>query len=226
MKLIQIIKNKYMPIILALISIFLLMGVFKYINYLFKNGYFVECFDSNIALYKDTGSPSTTHTVDIPLTSTYSCKNFCAPATARCSITGEQCMADIDCRGCNPYGPVIAKSQSTANVPGDNDAGKLTWGVTPTYSTLTTDIGTQAKLFSSNKNNLNNNSSNSSNSKPPQASFGVNTWIQAFNGGQQLFDDRYKPAGLQFMPKYEKTHSTTGLFVDDGPLASNSYLNV
>ena len=214
----KLIKNKYTPIILALISIFLLMGVFKYIHYLFKNGYFVECFDSNIALYKDTGSPSTNHTVDLPLTSTYSCKNFCAPATARCAITGEQCMADIDCRGCNPYGPVIAQSQSTENVPGDNDAGKLTWGVTPTYSTLTTDIGTQAKLFSSNKRDLN--------SKPPQASFGVNTWINAFNGGQQLFDERYKPAGLQFMPKYEKTYTTTGLFVDDGPLASNAYLNV
>jgi hypothetical protein len=212
----KLIKNKYTVIILALISFFLLMGVFKYINYLFKNGYFVECFDSNIALYQDTGSPTTSHTVDLPLTSTYSCKNFCAPATARCAITGEQCMADIDCRGCNPYGPYI-KPQSTANVPGENDAGKLTWGVTPTYSTLTTDIGTQAKLFSSNKGELN--------SKPPQASFGVNTWINAFNGGQKLFDDRYKPAGLKFMPNYDDRYTTTGLFVDQGPLASNAYLN-
>ena len=212
----KLIKNKYTIIILALISIFLIVGIFKYIHYLFKNGYFIECFDSNIALYQDTGSPSTTHTVDLPLTSTYSCKNFCAPGTARCAITGEQCMADIDCRGCNPYGSYI-KPKSTANVPGQNDAGKLTWGVTPTYSTLTTDIGTQAKLFSSNKSNLN--------SKPPQGSFGVNTWINAFNGGQELFDERYKPAGLQFMPNYDKRYTTTGLFVDQGPLASNAYLN-
>ena len=211
-------KNKYTPIILALICVILLIGVFKYIHYLVKNGFIVECFDSNIALYKDTGSPTTNHTVDMPLTSRYSCSNFCAPATARCAITGEQCMADIDCRGCNPYGPVIAKSQSTANVPGENDAGKLTWGVTPTYSTLTTDMGTQAKLFSSNKKPLDD--------KPLEANFGVNTWISAFNGGQQLFDQRYKPAGLKFMPNYGKQYSVTGQFIDDGPYASNAYLDV
>ena len=210
----NLLKNKYTLIILAFLSIIILIGMFNYINFLVRNGYIVECFDSNIALYKDTGSPSTNHTVDLPLTTTYSCKNFCAPATARCAITGEQCMADIDCRGCNPYGPYI-KPQSTANVPGQNDAGKLTWGVTPTYSTLTTDIGTQAKLFTSNKEKLD---------KPPQASFGVNTWITAFNGGQKLFDDRYKPAGLKFMPNYDERYTTTGTFLDDGPLASNAYL--
>jgi hypothetical protein len=210
----KLIKKQYITIILALISIVLLILIFNYIKYLITNGYYVECFDSNIALYKDTGSPTTNHTVDLPLTTTYSCKNFCAPATARCAITGEQCMADIDCPGCNPYGPTL-KPQSTINIPGNNDAGKLTWGVTPTYSTLTTDIGTQAKLFASNKTKLD---------RPPQASFGVNTWITAFNGGQTLFDERYKPAGLKFMPNYNKRYTTTGLFIDDGPLASNAYL--
>jgi hypothetical protein len=139
--------------------------------------------------------------------------NFCAPATARCAITGEQCMADIDCRGCNPYGP--SYTFSTASVPGDNDAGKLTVGQTPTYSILTTDIGTQAKLFVSNKKKL---------EKPAMANFGVNTWISAFDGGQKLFDSKYKPSGLQFMPDYEKRYSLTGQFIDDGPLASNAYL--
>ena len=66
----KLIKNKYTTIILALISIILLIGIFNYINYLVKNRFYVECFDSNIALYKDTGSPSTTHTVDLPLTTT------------------------------------------------------------------------------------------------------------------------------------------------------------
>jgi len=210
----QLNKNKYTRVILALISVLLLIGVFYYINYLFKNNYVRECFDSNVSLYRDTGSPTTSHTVDLPLTSTYSCQNFCAPATARCAITGEQCMADIDCRGCNPYGPTF--SQSTAHVPGQNDAGKLTFNKTPTYSTLTTDIGTQAKLFTSNKKKLD---------KPAQASFGVNTWISSFNGGQKLFDERYQPAGLQYMPSYDKRYSATGQFVDDGPLASNAYLN-
>lgn len=211
----KLIKNKYATIILALISTILLIGIFNYINYLVKNRYYVECFDSNIALYKDTGSPSTTHTVDLPLNTRYSCKNFCAPATARCAITGEQCMADIDCRGCNPYGPNMKPQQSSANVPGENDAGKLTWGVTPTYSTLTTDIGTQAKLFASNEDKL---------EAAPQANFGVNTWSSAFNEGQQLFDERYRPAGLKNMPKYDKRYTVTGQFMDDGPLASNAYL--
>jgi hypothetical protein len=210
----KLIKNKYATIILALISTFLLIGVFNYIHYLVKNRYYVECFDSNIALYKDVGSPSTTHTVDLPLNTTYSCKNFCAPATARCAITGQQCMADIDCCGCNPHGSDI-KPKSTPDVPGENDAGKLTWGVTPTYSTLTTDIGTQAKLFTSNKDKLD---------PPPQASFGVNTWSKAFNNGEKLFDKRYKPAGLKNMPNYDKRYSATGKFKDDGPLASNAYL--
>jgi hypothetical protein len=209
----KLIKN-YLVYFLALITIILLFAVFNYSDYLYKNGYYVECFDTNAAIFKDTGSPTTTHTVDLPLTTTYSCKNFCGP-TARCAITGQQCTADIDCPGCNPYGPTV-KEPSTACVPGNNDAGKLTIGVTPTYSSLTTDMGTQAKLFVSNKNKLD---------KPAMANFGVNTWITAFNGGQQLFDERYKPAGLQFMPSYDKRYTATGQFIDDGPLASNSYLH-
>lgn len=209
-------KKQYVTIILAFLSLFLLLWIFKYIHYLVYNGYYVECFESNIALYKDTGSPTTTHTVDLPLTTTQSCKNFCAPATARCAITGEQCMADIDCRGCNPYTKdTRVSTRVTKNVPGQNDAGKLTWGVTPTYSTLTTDIGTQAKLFTSHQKKLD---------KPFQANFGVNTWISDFKGGEELFDERYKPAGLQFMPKYDKRYSVTGDFMDEGPLASNAYL--
>ena len=205
--------KKYSVFFLALITIILLFAIFNYSDYLYKNGYYVECFDTNSSIYKDTGSPTTTHTVDLPLTTTYSCKNFCGP-TSRCAITGQQCSTDIDCPGCNPYGPNL-KEPNTVCVPGNNDAGKLTIGVTPTYSSLTTDIGTQAKLFVSNKDKLD---------KPAMANFGVNTWITEFNGGQQLFDERYKPAGLQFMPKYDKRYSVTGQFIEDGPLASNSYL--
>jgi hypothetical protein len=195
------------------LTIVLLIAINYYINYLTKNDYIIECFDPNIAIYRDTGSPSTNHTVDLPLTTTYSCKNFCGPP-ARCAITGQQCTADIDCPGCNPYGPdnkpIISKP-----VPGNNDAGKLTWGVTPTYSTLTTDIGTRAKLVESNKKF----------NKPAQPNFGVNTWITAFNGGQELFDEKYKPAGLEFMPTYENRYSLSGEFIDEGPLASNAYLH-
>ena len=215
--------NQFYYICLVSFTLILLVAVFKYINYLTSWGYIVECFDSNLAIYRDTGSPSTNHTVNIPLTTTFGCKNFCGPP-ARCAITGEQCMADIDCRGCNPYGPDF-KPPSTKNVPGNNEAGKLTWGVTPTYSDLTTDMGTQAKLFSDNRMNAPNNPNKPNLSKPVQANFGMNTWITSFNGGQQLFDERYKPAGLQYMPNYDKRYTLTGEFVDDGPLPSNAYLH-
>jgi|UniRef100_A0A6C0DGF1 hypothetical protein len=207
-------KNNYHVIFLAILSIIICIFIYRYINFLFIQKYIIECFNSNEAIYVDTGSPTTTHTVNLPLTTTYSCKNFCGP-TARCAITGEQCMADIDCPGCNPYGPDF-KPQKTACIPGDNDAGKLTLGVTPTYSTLTTDIGTRSKLFTTNKKKL---------SKPDQPNFGINTWIKGFNGGQQLFDEKYRPAGLQFMPNYDKRYSLSGEFIEDGPLASNAYLH-
>ena len=215
--------NQFYYICLVSFTLILLVAVFKYINYLTSWGYIVECFDSNLAIYRDTGSPKTNHTVNIPLTTTFGCKNFCGPP-ARCAITGEQCMADIDCRGCNPYGPDF-KPPSTKNVPGNNEAGKMTWGVTPTYSDLTTDMGTQAKLFSDNRMNASNNPNKPNLSKPVQANFGMNTWITSFNGGQQLFDERYKPAGLQYMPNYDKRYTLTGEFVDDGPLPSNAYLH-
>jgi hypothetical protein len=205
-------KNQFIIFLFAILSIILLFWIFSYINFLTNNKYIVECFDTLTQIYKDIGTPDTNHNVDLPLTTTYSCGNFCGPPS-RCSITGQQCMSDIDCPGCNPYQPPL-KSISTACVPGNNDAGKLTGGYTPTYSSLTTDIGTQARIYSYNKFK-----------KPAMANFGVNTWITAYNNSMIEFDKRYKPSGLTFMPDYRKRYTLTGEFIDDGPLASNSYLS-
>jgi hypothetical protein len=191
-------KNKYI-MLSFIVSFILFIIIFKWIDYLANNKY-VEYFTSG----------KTSHTVDLPLTTTYSCKNFCGPAS-RCAITGQQCFADIDCPGCQPYTPPLSKS--TECVPGENDSGKLTVGVTPQYSELTTDIGTQSKIIT---NNLF--------SKPPMANFGVNTWKSSFNTGTQLFNKRYKPSELQYMPNYSKRYSLTGEFIEDGPIASNAYL--
>ena len=49
-------------------------------------------------------------------------------------------------------------------------------------------------------------------------------WIDKFNESRQLFDERYKPAGLENMPSYPNRSSTTGQFIDEGPLAANAYL--
>jgi hypothetical protein len=194
--------NKKNNIIIALIALALLIFIYWWIDYLVQHKFIVECY-TNGDFFK------TNHTVNLPLNTTYSCSNFCGP-TARCSITGQQCTADIDCPGCQPFVPPLSKTSTY--IHGENDAGKLTVGETPTFSTLTTDIGTQAKLFTSNKFE-----------KPPQANLGINTWRNKFNISQKLYNNRYECKSYPFKSKYPKRYSDTGLFIQEGPLASNSY---
>lgn len=160
--------------------------------------------------YRDTNR---NYTVDLPLTTTTSCSNFCAPATASCAITGEQCTSDMDCYGCEE--PPKQKAPYTPSVHAYNDAGKLTEGVTPTFSVLTTDIGTRAFQIKSD------------NSPPPTYQKGTNTWIDAFDEGQALYEKRYNPQFevITSLPKYPSTPTLTGEFVTTGPLASNADLS-
>jgi hypothetical protein len=197
-------QNKYV-IFLSIISLILFIFVYNLINYLVVNDFIVECFSSIII----PESNNTSHTVNLPLNTTYNCKNFCGP-TSRCAITGQQCFTDIDCPGCQPYVPPLSSNSNC--IPGDNDAGKLTVSQTPQYSTLTTDIGTRAKLITPNKF-----------SQPAMANYGVNTWRAAYDESNKLFNERYKPNQLQYMPNYDKRYSLTGEFIDDGPLPSNAY---
>ena len=185
----------------ATLSVILLICVFRQIDFLAVNKYIVECFQNQMP-----ESSNTSHTVNMPLNTTYSCKNFCGP-TSRCSITGQQCFADIDCPGCQPYSPPLKKLPY--NIPGDDDAGKLTLGQTPQYSPLTTGYGTKERVI--NKNN-----------KPAMPNFGINTWLTNFNEERKLFEKRYTPSGLQFMPNYPERYDMLGEFIDDGPLASNA----
>ena len=123
-------------------------------------------------------------------------------------------MADIDCPGCQPFVPPLPPTKD--NVPGNNNAGKLTAGMTPSYSSLTTDIGTQAKLYGNREYQF---------ESAPRANFGTNVWRSAFNQERNLFDKRYKPRGLPNTPEYSKRYSITGEFMDEGPLSSNSYFS-
>ena len=199
-------KKQYYIIFLAFVSLILLFLIFKWMDYLAKNDYIIECFG-----LRDTGSPDTSHTVNLPLTTTYSCKNFCGPPS-RCSGTGHQCTSDIDCPGCQPYVPPLSNSNKT--IPGNNDAGKLTFNSTPRYSSLTTDIGTQARLFTPHKF-----------AKPAAPNFGINSWRSSFNQDEQLFNAKYKPPPLENMPTYQKRYSLSGEFIDEGPIPSNAYLS-
>jgi hypothetical protein len=196
-------KLNFISIFLPLLALILLYIIFKMIHYLVKQNYIVECFtDGPIQ-----NTSNITHTVDLPLTTKTSCRNFCGP-NARCAITGQQCFADIDCPGCQPYSPPLPKTPDC--IPGNNDAGKLTVGVTPSYSPLTSGYGTRERIITDDLY-----------SKAPQANFGVDTWSDSYKESKKLFDARYKPNQLQFMPNYPEMYTLTGMFSGDGPLPSN-----
>jgi hypothetical protein len=235
-------KKQYYIIFLAFISLILFNLTFFWINYLVENQYILEGFEENNNNSSNNSTTSntsnnnietvcipknrikeqdgenyvlesslTSHTVNMPLTTKYSCNNFCGPPS-RCSITGDQCTSDVDCPGCLPYEP--KKTKDSVNIPGDNDAGKLTFNTTPTYSSLTTDIGTRAKLVTNDKF-----------AKPAMPDFGVDTWKSSFDKDTKEFNNVYKPNKLENMPNYKNRYSLSGEFIDEGPLPSNAYLS-
>jgi len=196
-----------MPLIYILTSLVLFILILLWINYLTENNYIVECFTNNVM----PESSKTSHTVNLPLTTTYSCKNFCGP-TARCSMTSQQCLSDSDCPGCQPT-TTKTNSSSNKSVPAANDAGKLTVGVAPQYSPLTSGYGTQELVITKDLYQ-----------KPPSPSFGVDIWTKDFNESKNLFDKRYKPPQLPYMPDYPQRYSLSGEFIEDGPFPSNAPL--
>lgn len=183
--------------ILALIALSLLVFVNYYINFLAQND-FVSC-----EKCKEAFTSGNTQSVDMPLNVTTSCSNFCAPGTARCAITGQQCFSDLDCPGCQAK--INSKSTFTPKVPAANDSGKLTTGMPLLYSSLTYGYGTRDYSQVSNK-------------KAAQASWGKNTWRDQFNAENTMYQDRYSLPGDV---NYRKTETTTGLFDLVGPLPSN-----
>jgi hypothetical protein len=208
-KLMNLLYNK--TYFYAILSIILFSILFGWINFLSRNDflYYVQENYSNIGPIQERNDGSTSHSIDQPLTTKSSCSNFCGP-TSRCSITGTQCFVDTDCGGCTPNSSFKSKELSE-NVPGNNESGKLTWGMSPQYSSLTTNILV-----------LNSTVLNDSNEKPAQPNFGPNAWMGPATEAQQLFDERYKPPNnLQFMPQYEKRYEMLGDFMTDGPLPSN-----
>jgi hypothetical protein len=164
-----------------------------------------------LVYYKVKENFTNNNNVNLPFDTTISCLNKCAPGNNSCYITGEQCIRDGDCYGCEMLDQPPVKEHST--VIGDNDAGKLTDNITPNYSTLTTDIGTKAGIY--NHSQLN--------KPPPQYNKGLNTWRKVFDEGKLLFDKRYNPSiiidGLE--PNYEEMPTLSGEFSVIGPKPSN-----
>jgi hypothetical protein len=193
-------------IMFALISILLFIGINKWMHLLLTKEYVVECLTNP--------DQAETHTVNLPINTTYSCKNMCGPY-GKCSITGERCLSDIDCFGCQPSTSELSNTfLKTNNVEGDNDAGKYSY-LTPNYSELTTDAGTRAKLIEP----------SDKFTPPPAYNTGVNMWRAQFDQGESIFDEVYKPPdNLANMPSYPPRYSLSGQFMENGPLASNAYL--
>lgn len=194
--------NKINIFIIAFATLIFICSVFYWGDYRRQK----EGFANVLKLH--TESADTTHTVNLPINTTTSCKNICGPP-GRCLITGEQCVSDIDCYGCTP--PPNKKIQQTLKeeVPGYNDSGKLTQGVTPTFSVLTTDIGTQSTIINPD-------------AQVPQYFLGIDQWKNKFELGENEFNEKYYPTGdLGFMQKYPIRPTLSGQFKEVGPLASN-----
>jgi len=218
-------NTSIMFFILALVALTILyfaLSTFKgtaFKGTAFKGTAFKEAFDS--AITRDRGTPDTSHTVDMPLTTTTSCTNFCGPQS-QCAATRDQCTSDVDCPGCQP----VLKSDETwtKDVRGQNDAGKLGY-FAPQYSTLTTDIGTQAAFYYP----ASRIGAGSKTAKVATAQL-EGGLTPAGKEGQRLFNKKSaylrKQGRWKYEPKYPPRDSTTGLFVnEDGPLAANAYLS-
>ena len=161
--------------------------------------------------YTDLGLPGTSHTVNLPINTTFECENKCMPP-ARCSITGQQCSSDIDCCGCNPNSKKIQKLLEEGVDLNDinNEVGsidkfvegifpkKLSEGFTQknringfTKDQLSSAYGNDAKnkvtdldLFTKESELF---------SKPPQYYLGEDMWSKSFYEGAKLFNDAHDP---------------------------------
>lgn len=177
--------------------------------YLLQRNNPTEPFSSSSTSTSSINNSPANQPVDMPFTSATTCSNFCGP-TATCSVTGEQCSSDLDCSGCSST-PNTDASNNTTFVVGANDAGKLTMGVTPTYSSLTSGYGTREKIITDHMYQ-----------KPPQASFGANMWKPTFTLGEKLFKNRYNQDNNNNQtPNYPYMYSITGEFTGNGPMPAN-----
>ena len=202
---------KYIVMIIFIVLFLYIINSGANINSRAKEG-----FDPNALVTYDSNSPKNSHNVDV-VNNPYSCSNFCGPK-ATCIKTGEQCTSDVDCQGCQPPITAPPKYLTNTEVKPLDDAGKLTWGQTPQYSSLTSDIGSRATYAKP----------GSLNEEIVRPYEGYDKWTKSFNYGLELADKKliyqYSPEPEEYrsMPIYPVTRSATGMFYDTGPTASNA----
>jgi hypothetical protein len=199
---------------ILLMFIYLAVGWIIYTT-LFK---FKEGFNPNTLLTYDSDSPKNSHNVDV-VNDKYSCSNFCGPQS-QCALTREQCTSDVDCQGCQPQITKPPKYLTSTEVKPLNDAGKLTSNQTPQYSSLTTDIGSEAAYAKP----------GSKSAEIVRPYDGYDKWTKSFNYGLSLadkklvYDNSPEPEEYRSIPVYPVTRTATGMFYDTGPTASNADL--
>lgn len=185
----------------------------------FKVLNFKEGFNPNTLLTYDSDSPKNSHNVDV-VNALNSCSNFCGPQS-QCALTREQCTSDVDCQGCQPKIDKPPEYLTSVDVKPLNDAGKLTWTQTPQYSSLTTDIGSEAAYAKP----------GSKKEEIVRPYEGYDKWTKSFNYGLSLADKKlvfqYSPEPEEYrsIPVYPVTRTATGMFYDTGPTAANADLS-
>jgi len=221
--------NKYINYFL-IFAVIVIIGLIAYYMVSLKEG-FNKVYNPNDLLEYNPDSQLTVQNVDV-VNNFYSCRNFCGPK-AQCAITREQCLADIDCKGCVPPNIHINKNNNTlvvenfesllsnedknedkekCEIQNDVGAGKLTFSQTPQYSTLTTDIGVFARIINPE-------------ATVPRVYEGIDTWTRAFNYGLKLAYNKLPkltPFEKKIEPEYPLTVTMTGAFYDVGPTPSNA----
>ena len=209
--------NNNIRLLLKIIIVFIYLAVGWIVYTAFCN--FKEGFNPITLLGYDSNSPKNSHNVDV-VNDKYSCSNFCGPQS-QCALTREQCTSDVDCQGCQPQITTPPEYLTSVEVKPLNDAGKLTLAQTPQYSSLTTDIGSEAAYVKP----------GSKTAEIVRPYEGYDKWTKSFNYGLSLADKKlvyqYSPEPEEYrsIPVYPVTRTATGMFYDTGPTASNADLS-
>lgn len=216
------IKLSSNKLVYPLITIALFVVLMYATNFMFREKYIsthelqnvqVESFDDKI-----------THDVNMPINTNHTCKNMCGPPN-RCAITGEQCLSDLDCYGCQDEKAMGTDPKNKKpflvrqdRIPGNNDAGKMSF-LAPLYSPLTKDSSFFAgKILQQPE---------SSQSKPPQSFVGFDTWSAKSIEMKNIYNMTHQPPGdTPYLLKYEPRYSATGIFLNESPYAANATLPI
>jgi hypothetical protein len=159
--------------------------------------------------YNNLNSPQYSHTVNLSINDPITCKNFCGPKS-QCLLTRNQCTSDIDCPGCLLQSKKMP-TQPRTNIDPYEASGK---------------IGQQGLTYSSYINSFNGHKFDqeeafpgSINNKIIRPYQGIDRWESTFNEGLKIYNK--KMGSYLGQPEYPMTETTTGLFYNTTPPASN-----